>query len=154
MYQSLKFKQILPRIGSAIFPTYATRSTFTRRSLSGLTHIDEQTNQPAMVSIVNKQVTSRTATAQSVIQVPHEIAQLIADNKQTQEIPSPKGSSNLSLLSFLSLCGKYTSFSHFFFVLLYYVVMRRPCVQHCHHCGHPSCQENKWPHTVLSPFSH
>lgn len=38
-----------------------------KSDISGLTHIDAATNQPAMVDVSDKAVTKRTATAQSIV---------------------------------------------------------------------------------------
>ncbi|QHS57026.1 cyclic pyranopterin monophosphate synthase MoaC [Mucilaginibacter sp. 14171R-50] len=52
-----------------------------------LSHLDSQ-NNPAMVDVSEKQVTYRTATAQSVMVLPAEVLQHLADG----ELQSKKGS--------------------------------------------------------------
>lgn len=54
--------------------------------MSELTHIDSN-NQPGMVDVSPKDVTRRTATAQSIIDVGSEVMALLTDG----EIQSKKG---------------------------------------------------------------
>ncbi|WP_394347169.1 cyclic pyranopterin monophosphate synthase MoaC [Mucilaginibacter psychrotolerans] len=53
---------------------------------SKITHLDKQGN-PTMVDVSAKQVTHRTATAQSIVALPPEVLQLLADG----ELQSKKG---------------------------------------------------------------
>lgn len=50
-------------------------------------HINPQTNQPAMVDVSNKEVTKRTATAQSIVVLGHDIMQHL----QGKDIQTKKG---------------------------------------------------------------
>ena len=52
-----------------------------------LTHLDNN-NNPSMVDVSEKQVTHRTATAQSIVVLPNEVLQHLADG----ELQSKKGS--------------------------------------------------------------
>ncbi|MET3980332.1 cyclic pyranopterin phosphate synthase [Mucilaginibacter sp. UYP25] len=53
---------------------------------SKFSHLDKD-NNPAMVDVSEKQVTHRTATAQSIVVLPDEVLQLLADG----ELHSKKG---------------------------------------------------------------